>query len=232
MASQRSGSSSPSSGDHYNSETAGTSCWSPRTWHIDGNLGLRAEDAAPRSNAPRDSGRQKRVRTRQEARLVGPALCRLLCNLVKEPTQASPTILFRSVLRQHVVLLPASRSASNSIAPRAASASLGTASAPSFWCFRPARSYAPGHTYWNRIAATRGQVCWSCPLPVAPQLGRGADPSLNKQTCSLRATPARCTFASLELRNLLAPLRFSSRSPRHTGGTRQVLTCGLPSYSV
>ena len=32
MASQRSESSSPSSGDHYNSETAGASCWSPRTW--------------------------------------------------------------------------------------------------------------------------------------------------------------------------------------------------------
>ena len=43
MASQRSGSSSPSSGDYYNSETAGASCWSQRTWHLDDNLGLRAE---------------------------------------------------------------------------------------------------------------------------------------------------------------------------------------------
>ena len=111
MASQRRGSSSPSSGDHYNSETAGTSCWSPRTWHIDGNLGLRAEDAAPRSNAPRDSGRQKRVRTRQEARLDGPALRQLLSNSAEEPTQASTTRLVRSSLRQHVVHLPASRSA-------------------------------------------------------------------------------------------------------------------------
>ena len=43
--------------------------------------------------------------------------------------------------------MPASCSASNSIAPRAASANLGTASAPSFRCFRPARSYAQGiHT--------------------------------------------------------------------------------------
>ena len=130
MASQRSGSSSPSSGDHYNNETAGVSCWSPRTWHIDGNLGLRAEDAAPRSNAPRDSGRPERVCTRQGARLVGPALCRLRCNPAKEPTQASPTRLVRSALRQHVAILPASRSASNSIAPRAASPSLGTAAAP------------------------------------------------------------------------------------------------------
>ena len=111
MASQRSGSSSPSSGDHYNSETAGTSCWSPRTWHIDGNLGLRAEDAAPRSNAPRDSGRPKRVRTRQEARFAGPALCQLLRKFAEEPTQAQTTRLVRSVLRQHVVHLPASRSA-------------------------------------------------------------------------------------------------------------------------
>ena len=125
MASQQRGSSSPSSGDHYNSETAGASCWSPRTWHMDGNLGLRAEDAAPRSNAPRASGRPERVRPRQEPRLVGPALCRLLYNPVKEPTQASPTRFVRSALRQHVANLPASRSASNSIAPRAASASLG-----------------------------------------------------------------------------------------------------------
>ena len=128
MASQRSGPSSPSSGDHYNSETAGTSCWSPRTWHMDGNLGLRAEDAAPRSNAPRASGRPERVRPRQEPRLVGPALCRLLYNPVKEPTQASPTRFVRSALRQHVANLPASRFRSNNTALRAASASLGTAS--------------------------------------------------------------------------------------------------------
>ena len=75
---------------------------------------------------------------------------------------------------------PASRSGSSRIAPRAASASLGTASVPSFWRFRPARSYAPGHTYWNRVPATRGQVCWPCPLPVAQQLCGGADPSINK----------------------------------------------------
>ena len=129
-ACQRSGSSSPSSGDHYNSETAGASCWSPRTWHIDGNLGPPAEDAAPRNIASGDSGQQERVRTRQEARIVGPALCRLLYNPAKEPVHASQTRLLRSALRQHAVLLPASRSASNNIAPRAASASLGTASVP------------------------------------------------------------------------------------------------------
>ena len=71
MASQRSGSYSLSSGDHYNSEKAGASCWSPRTWHTDGSFGLRAEDTAPRTFAPRDSGRPIRVRTTREVRLAG-----------------------------------------------------------------------------------------------------------------------------------------------------------------
>ena len=53
-------------------------------------------------------------------------------------------------------------------------------------CFRPARIYAQGHTYWNRVTATSVRVCWSCPLSVAPQLCRGADPSRKNQTCSLR----------------------------------------------
>ena len=35
-------------------------------------------------------------------------------------------------------------------APRAASACLGTVPALFFWCFRPARNYAPGQAYWNR----------------------------------------------------------------------------------
>ena len=47
---------------------------------------------------------------------------------------------------------------------------------------------------------TRGPACWSCTLPVETQLRKGADPSLNNQTCSLRDTPACCTFASLVLR--------------------------------
>ena len=47
---------------------------------------------------------------------------------------------------------------------------------------------------------TRGQACWSCTLPVETQLRKGADPSLNNQACSLRGTPACCTFASLVLR--------------------------------
>ena len=148
----------PSSGDHQQRDGRGLLLVTTHA-HMDGNLVLRVEDAAPRSIAPRDSGRPERVRTREEVRLVGPALCRLLYNPAKEPTQTSQTRLACSALRQHAVLLPTSRSTSNSIAPRAASSSLGTASAPSFWCFRPARSYAPGHTYGNRIPATRGQVC-------------------------------------------------------------------------
>ena len=78
---------------------------------MDGNLGIRAEDSAFRSNAPRDSGWPERVRTRQEARLVDPALQQFLRNSAEEPTQASTTKLARSALRQHVVLLPASRCA-------------------------------------------------------------------------------------------------------------------------
>ena len=190
---------------------------------MDGNLGLRSEDAAPRSNAPLDSGWPKRVRTRQEARLVGPVLCRFLYNPAKEPTQPSQNRLVRSALRQHAVILPASCSASNSIAPRAASASLGTASAPSFWCFRPARSYVPGQNQQKSHPATRGQVCWSCPPPVAPQLRRGADPSLNNPTCSLHAMPACYTFASLELRILLATLR---ERPAHVSVPSQHLLFG------
>ena len=111
MASQRSGSSSPSSGNRYNSETAGASSWSPRSWHMDGNPGLRDEDAAPRRNALRDSGEPRRVYPKQEARLVGPALRQLLHNSAEEPTQASTTRLICSVLRQRVARSLASRSA-------------------------------------------------------------------------------------------------------------------------
>ena len=132
MSSQRSGSSSPSSGDHYDSEKAGAACWLPRTWHMDGNFGLRAEDAAPRSFASRDPGRPIRVHTRREVRLACPALCPLRCNPAEALIRASTTIPARSALSQNAVTLPASRFASHSIAPQAASASPGTASAPSF----------------------------------------------------------------------------------------------------
>ena len=61
---------------------------------------------------------------------------------------------------------------------------------------------------------TIGQACWSGPLPVVLQPRRGADPSLNKQTCSLRAKPACCDFARLAL--LISQHRSASskRKPR------------------
>ena len=154
MASQRSGSSSPSKGDHYNSEKTGASCWSPCTRYMDGAFGLRAEDAAPRIFARRDSGRPIRVRTRREVRPADPALCPLRCNLAEELIRASTNRPARSALSQHAVTLPASRFASNSIAPQAARASPGTASAPSS-VPRPVRRYAPGLTHGNRTRAKR-----------------------------------------------------------------------------
>ena len=93
----------------------------------DGNPVLRAEDAVPRSNAPRDSGGPRRVHPKQEARLVGPALCQLLGNTAEEPTQASTSRLVRDT--------PACCAFANlahCTALRAASASLGAASAPVF----------------------------------------------------------------------------------------------------
>ena len=41
-----------------------------------------------------------------------------------------------------------------------------------------------GHAHGNRTLAKRGEAFWSCPLPVAQQPRRRADPSLNSQTCS------------------------------------------------
>ena len=107
----------PSSGDYCNSETAGASGWSPRTWNTY-NLGLHAEDAAPRSDVPRDSEEFERVRPRR-----------------KRPD-----------------LVP-----------------------------HPAGYHATA---------------------------RGADPSLNSQTCSLRATPACCKFSSTAPRAAIACVPF------------------------
>ena len=47
---------------------------------------------------------------------------------------------------------------------------------------------------------TRGQACWSRTLPVAIQPRDAADPSRTNRTCSHRAPPACCNFASLALR--------------------------------
>ena len=149
MASQRSGSSSPSSGDHYNSEKAGASCSSPRTWHMDGNFGLRAEDAAPRSFAPSDSGRPIRVRPRREVRLAGLALCPLRCN---PPQRSDPSLINQTCsLRAKpaccdfaslVLRISQHRSASSKREPRSPSQHF-------FWYIRPAWHYAPRQAYWN-----------------------------------------------------------------------------------
>ena len=129
---QRRGSSSPSSGDPYNSEKAGASCWSPRTWHTDNNFGLRAEDTAPRSFAPRDSGRRIRVRTRREVRLAALSPLPVALQLCRGADPSPNTRPARSALSQHAVTSPASCFASHSIAPPTASACPGTFSA--FWC--------------------------------------------------------------------------------------------------
>ena len=75
MASQRSGSSSPSSGDHYDSETAGASYWSLRMKARRRQLWTSCRR---RFTSERRSSRLKmigRVRPRQEARLVCSAIC-------------------------------------------------------------------------------------------------------------------------------------------------------------
>ena len=168
MASQRSGSSSPSSGDHYNSEKAGAYCWSPRTWHMNGNFGLRAEDAAPWSFAPSHSGRPIRVRTRREVRPADPAHCPLRYNLAEELIRASTNRPARSALCQHAVTLPASRFASHSIASQAASASPGTASAPSSVPPTSSEICPRAHVRESNRCEKRRSF-FSCPLSVAQQ---------------------------------------------------------------
>ena len=132
MASQRRGSSSPSSGDPYNSEKAGASCWSPRTWHTDSSFGLRAEDTAPRSFAPLDSGRPIRVGKRREVWLAGLSPVPVALQPCRGADPSLKTRPARSALSQHAVTLPASRFAFHSIAPQTASACPGTTSASFF----------------------------------------------------------------------------------------------------
>ena len=55
-----------------------------------------------------------------------------------------------------------------SITPRAASACLGTVSAPLFWCLRPARNYAPGQAYWNRDGRISDQESPFCRFAEGP----------------------------------------------------------------
>ena len=62
---------------------------------------------------------------------------------------------------------------------------------------------------------TRGQACWSCPMPVALQPRRGAAPSLNKHTCYLRAKPACCYFARVARRISQHRAASSKLKPRY-----------------
>ena len=169
MASQRSGSSSPSSGDHYNSEKAGASCCSPRTWHTDSNFGLRAEDTAPQSFAPRDSGRPIRVRKRREVRFAGLSPLPVALQLCRRADLNLNTRPARSALSQRAVTLPALRFASHSIAPQVASASPGTTSAPFFWYFRPAWNHAPRQAYGNQDGIISGQDSPICRFAEGPR---------------------------------------------------------------
>ena len=109
------------------------------------------------SNAPRDSGRPERVRPRQGARLVGPALCRLPCN----PRRSRPRP------HQRDLFAPRSASMKQFYQPRAPHLTASLREKPAqtsvppqplfgcfrpdwMWCFRPAWNYAPGHAYWNQ----------------------------------------------------------------------------------
>ena len=59
-------------------------------------------------------------------------------------------------------------------APRAASACLGTVSAPFFLCFRPARNYAPEQAYSSRHGIISDQESPFCRLAEGP-IGRRAN---------------------------------------------------------
>ena len=130
MASQRRGSSSPSSFDlHYNSEQEGASCRSLLTRHMDIERDLREEDTAPRRGALCASGWMARARKGKEARIVDCFLRRLLRNPAEDPFQAlsarlvhfGATPACRQICQPRALQISAQ-------ALRAASASLGIAS--------------------------------------------------------------------------------------------------------
>ena len=108
--------------------------------------------------------------------------------------------------------LPALRFASHRIAPQAASAgpvhhfSTFFSVLPTGLALCPKAGILESRRNYKRLAGLS-------PLPVALHR-RGADPSLNNQTCSLRAKPACCDFARLAL--LISQHRSASskRKPR------------------
>ena len=160
---------------------------------MDGNFGLRAEDAAPRSFDPSDSGRPIRVRPRREVRLAGLALCPLRCN----PPQKSDLSLnnqtcslrAKPACRDFASLalrISQHRSASSKRTPRYR---LCTIFGP------PTRSELFPRAFAREAnPCERGEASWSCPLPVAPQ--PAAEPT---QASTDIATPACSPLASLGL---------------------------------
>ena len=103
---------------------------------------------------------------RKEARLFGPALCQLLTNPAEEPTQASTNRHSHASLQSTCQLRALHMTR---IASRTARACLGTASAPFFLCFRPARNYAQGQAYWNRDGIISGQDNTFCRFAEGPR---------------------------------------------------------------
>ena len=117
------------------------------------------------------------------------------------------------------------------------------------FCFRSAMRFHLGTSLpsWDCGLCHPSISCWFSPLVSPPppvhdgSLRVGFDfgfPCL--RACVLLhfaflrlAPPATPTIRGRVLTVVgLAVAPFSSRPPRHTGGTRQVLTNGLPSYSV
>ena len=112
-----------------------------------------------------------------------------------------------------------------SIAPRAASACLGTVSAPLFWCFRPARNYAPGQAYWNRdgiISDQESPFCRFAEGPNGPRdnLRQGSGRSSRDIVGTTGAGPSGLIIPSAPgVRAWAAPV---CPFPAKTGGSRWV----------
>ena len=76
---------------------------------------------------------------------------------------------------------------------------------------------------------TRGQACWSCTLPVATQLCKGANLNLNSQTCSLYATPACCKICQPRALHLLAQL--CEQAAQVSGTASAWMWCFRPAWN-
>ena len=182
---------------------------------MDGNFGLRAEDAAPRSFAPSDSGRPIRVRPRREVRLAGLALCPLRCN---PPQRSDPSLNNQTCSLRAKPACCDFASLALRISQHRSARSKRTPVPPlhHLWCLRPARNYFPGHPHGKRTPAKRGEASWSCPLPVAQQ--PAAEPT--------QASTNRHSHASLQSTcqpRALHMTRIASRPARACLGTAQHL---------